>query len=83
MTEEQKKLKAERNKRYREKKKAAKLEKDLQAPIDDPAPESAMQAEIEKAPESAMQTPSNEKQSGQLLSDAAFSYYLTRQNHRK
>lgn len=70
MTEEQKKLKAERNKRYREKKKAAKLEKDLQAPID-------------PAPESAMQTPSNEKQQGQLLSDAAFSYYLGRQNRRK
>ena len=47
-----------------------KMEKDLQAPID-------------PAPESAMQTPSNEKQSGQLLSDAAFSYYLSRQNRRK
>lgn len=44
MTEEQKKLKAERDRRYREKKKAEKAaEKDLQAPID-PAPESAMQA---------------------------------------
>ena len=82
MTEEQKRLKAERNKRYREKKKAAKLEKDAQAPID-PALESAMQAEIEKAPESAMQTPSNEKQPGQLLSDAAFGYYLGRQSRRK
>lgn len=44
MTEEQKRLKAERDRRYREKKKAEKAaEKDLQAPID-PAPESAMQA---------------------------------------
>ena len=45
------------------------MEKDLQAPID-------------PAPESAMQTPSNEKQQGQLLSDAAFSYYLGRQSRR-
>lgn len=59
-----------------------KREKDSQAQIDS-APKSAMQAEIEKAPESAMQTPSNKKQSGQLLSDAAFSYYLSRQNRRK
>lgn len=46
MTEEQKKLKAERDRRYREKKKAQKAaEKDLQAPVD-PAPESAMQSPV-------------------------------------
>ena len=46
MTEEQKKLKAERDRRYREKKKAEKAaEKDLQAQID-PAPESAMQSPV-------------------------------------
>jgi hypothetical protein len=44
MTEKQKKLKAERDRRYREKKKLEKAaESDLQAQID-PAPESAMQA---------------------------------------
>ena len=46
------------------------------------------QAEIEKATESAMQvsleiTYSNEKQPGQLMSDAAFHDYLDRQNRRK
>lgn len=46
MTEEQKKLKAERDRRYREKKKLEKAaEADLQAPVD-PAPESAMQAPV-------------------------------------
>lgn len=44
MTEEQKRKKAERDRRYREKKKLEKAaEADLQAQID-PAPESAMQA---------------------------------------
>lgn len=44
MTEEQKKKKAERDRRYREKKKAEKAaESDLQAPVD-PSPESALQA---------------------------------------
>lgn len=46
MTEKQKKLKAERDRRYREKKKAEKAaEADLQAPVD-PAPESAMQSSV-------------------------------------
>lgn len=46
MTEEQKKLKAERDRRYREKKKLEKAaEADLQAPVD-PAPESAMQSPV-------------------------------------
>lgn len=49
--------------------------KDLQAPID-PAPETAMQASLDV-------TYSNEKKPGQLLSDAAFQYYLSRQNRRK
>lgn len=44
MTEEQKRKKAERDRRYREKKKLEKAsEADLQATID-PAPESAMQS---------------------------------------
>ena len=44
MTEKQKKLKAERDRRYREKKKLEKAaEADQQAPID-PAPESSMQS---------------------------------------
>ena len=46
MTEKQKKLKAERDRRYREKKKLEKAaEADLQAQID-PAPESAMQSTV-------------------------------------
>jgi hypothetical protein len=46
MTEEQKKLKAERDRRYREKKKLEKAaEADLQAPVD-PAPESSMQSPV-------------------------------------
>lgn len=46
MTEEQKRLKAERDRRYREKKKAEKAaEKGPQAPIDQ-APESAMQSPV-------------------------------------
>lgn len=70
MTEEQKKLKAERDRRYREKKKAEKAaEKDLQAPID-PALESVTDDALEREwnalpsgkivpyrPESAMQAP--------------------------
>lgn len=48
MTEEQKKLKAERDRRYREKKKLEKAEKaDLQAPVD-PAPETAFQVTEEQ-----------------------------------
>lgn len=58
MTEEQKKRKAERDRRYREKKKLEKAaEADMQAPVD-PAPESAMQAPVDPSPESAMQSPS-------------------------
>ena len=46
MTEEQKRKKAERDRRYREKKKLEKAaEADLQAPID-VAPESAMQSSV-------------------------------------
>lgn len=80
MTEEQiqkrREKDRERKARKRAEKKAAAL--DLQTPPEsvEVAPETAMQASLEVAY-------SNEKQPGQLMSDAAFHDYLDRQNRRK
>ena len=75
MTEEQIQKRREKDRERKAKKRAEKKAAalDLQTPPED----------VEVAPETAMQTPSNEKQQGQLLSDAAFSYYLGRQSRRK
>jgi len=82
MTEEQIQKRREQDRirkaKKRAEKKAVASALDLQTPPEkvEVAPESAMQASLEVPY-------SNEKQPGQLMSDATFHDYLARQNRRK